>query len=864
MQMKKRIVGLVLALCCAVFSVQAQETALQETDITQDAVYQRLCAFGVLSEDDGLKYEETVTRGAFVEYLMRIGGVDTAVLVPAGDTPVFPDVPVNHSHFAAIQAAYRLGWINGVGEAFEPDVPVTQAQVCKMLLGALGYGVIAENRGGYPIGYLVLAAETGLLRGSADSGDDSVTPQVLVQLLANALDTEPLEQTAVGDEITYETSRGTTLLNRNFDIYRVDGIVDSDPYTSLLGATRTGVGHITIDGVDYTDPDGQGQALLGTAVRAYYREEAGADQRELVFASLSDRNEITTVAPQDIMRERVSSTLFVYYDQERSGVQQETLPRSATLLYNGKQTAMDASLLCPQEGQVALIDSNADGSVDVVKVTSYRVLVVDGVSPSTGTVSDKLGGESLVLDPNDKNSDVTVEIDGKRAAVSQLAEWNVVFYAESSGDGRGKKVLIASTASAEGTVEAVSEDIITVGGVEYQCSESLTVLPETGMYATFYLDPEGKIAAKQSSKDIVYGYLNVLYKAEMGGVQARIFTENNRWVTLTFQGKVKYNGQSIPAAECWEKLGGTDAGTYRQLITYRVSDGALITEINTAVRVEEPWSEEEQQLIDDNVFRLSREIASARFRLSTQSFDGDISLGGDTKIFSIPRQQDGVEAEEKDYSIVSSSSFGRDKTYTNIYAYDADELGKAKACVIVGKATEVDNSEKLSSVMVVQSVGEAVNDEGEHVYVIRGMYSQYDMKVYTRDKEVLDEIGGLQEGDVVQFAYNEQGYVVKVDVIYRAADGAQQQLLKNALYAPDTFVAGRVHRVDVGQGRIVIEYGAGAVVVLSLGKVSSVYQYDAAQAQDKTTIVSVNDVQAGDWILASARYFEIAEIVLFR
>ncbi len=864
MQMKKRIVGLVLALCCAVFSVQAQETAPQETDITQDAAYQRLCAFGVLREEDGLEYEQTVTRGAFVEYLMRIGGVDTAVLVPAGDTPVFPDVPADHSHFAAIQAAYQLGWINGVGAAFEPDAPVTQAEACKMLLGALGYGAIAENRGGYPIGYLVLAAQTGLLRGSTDSGDDSVTPQVLVQMLANALDTEPLEQTAVGDEITYETSRGTTLLNRNFDIYRVDGIVDSDPYTSLLGATRTGMGHITIDGTDYTDPDGQGQALLGTAVRAYYREEAGADQRELVFASLSDNNEITVVAPEDIVRGRVSNTQFAYYDQEHSGVQQEPLSRSVTLLYNGKQTAMDAALLCPQEGQVVLIDNNTDGSIDVVKVTSYRVLVVDGVSPSTGTVSDKLGGESLVLDPNDKNCDVAVEIDGKSAQVSQLAEWNVVFYAEADGSGRGKKTLVASTTSVEGTVEAVSEDTVTVGGVEYQCSESLAVLPEAGMYATFYLDPAGKIAAKQSSKDIVYGYLNVLYQSDMGDVQARIFTENNRWVSLTFQGKVKFNGQSIPAAECWEKLGGTDAAAYRQLITYRVNDAALITELNTAVKVEEPWSEEEQQLIDGNVFRLSREIPSARFRLSTQSFDGDISLGGDTKIFSIPQQQDGAEAEEKDFSIISSSSFGRDKTYTNIFAYDADELGKAKACVIIGKAAEVDNSQRLSSIMVVQSVGEAANGEGERIYVIRGMYSQYDMKVYTRDKEVLDGIGGLQEGDVVQFAYNEQGYVVKIDVIYRAADGAQQQFLKNALYDVNTFVAGRVHRVDVGQGRIVIEYGAGSVVVLSLEKVSSVYQHDAAQPQDKTTIVSVNDIQTGDWVLVGARYFEIAEMVLLR
>ena len=71
-----------------------------------------------------------------------------------------------------------------------------------------------------------------------------------------------------------------------------------------------------------------------------------------------------------------------------------------------------------------------------------------------------------------------------------------------------------------------------------------------GRRRSFYLDFTGKIVAKKSEKDVVYGYLNNLWKDYETGetVKAQIFTENNRWVELEFKEKFKFNGTSSNAA----------------------------------------------------------------------------------------------------------------------------------------------------------------------------------------------------------------------------------------------------------------------------------------------------------------------------
>ncbi len=62
---------------------------------------------------------------------------------------------------------------------------------------------------------------------------------------------------------------------------------------------------------------------------------------------------------------------------------------------------------------------------------------------------------------------------------------------------------------------------------------------------TFYPDSFGTLVKVNAVNLTVYGYMTLLYMTDEGEPERRIFTENNRWVTLPFAEKVSIdNGSS--------------------------------------------------------------------------------------------------------------------------------------------------------------------------------------------------------------------------------------------------------------------------------------------------------------------------------
>jgi hypothetical protein len=141
------------------------------------------------------------TRAEFVYNLDRALGVQP---VDPG-TPDFIDVPPTSPYYGYVEAAYRNGWIDGVGQGrFGPGGPLTRAAVAKIEVLALGKGAEAasledtlpafKDAGAIPawaVGYVNEAVALGLLRGESgglfDPGGDLTVAQeayVLSQLLA--------------------------------------------------------------------------------------------------------------------------------------------------------------------------------------------------------------------------------------------------------------------------------------------------------------------------------------------------------------------------------------------------------------------------------------------------------------------------------------------------------------------------------------------------------------------------------------------------------------------------------------------------------------------------------------------------------
>ena len=118
-----------------------------------------------------------------------------------------------------------------------------------------------------------------------------------------------------------------------------------------------------------------------------------------------------------------------------------------------------------------------------------------------------------------------------------------------------------------------------------------------GKSATFYQDVFGRLVDMDNDVRIVYGYLTKMAReGAFGAVQCKIFTENDRFVTLAMSSKLKFNGNTGVDALTVAQTLGWQQEEYQQLITYRVNDEAEIIELNTAQSYE-PCSEEEEQAI---------------------------------------------------------------------------------------------------------------------------------------------------------------------------------------------------------------------------------------------------------------------------
>lgn len=101
----------------------------------------------------------TVTRAEMATIVCRM--LDEADNLPS--STAFTDVPVGHWANAYVGRAAELGIVSGYGGGiFGPSDNVTYEQAVTMIVRAIGGGEAATKYGGYPDGFLTVAAEAEL------------------------------------------------------------------------------------------------------------------------------------------------------------------------------------------------------------------------------------------------------------------------------------------------------------------------------------------------------------------------------------------------------------------------------------------------------------------------------------------------------------------------------------------------------------------------------------------------------------------------------------------------------------------------------------------------------------------------------
>ncbi|MBE7025808.1 MAG: S-layer homology domain-containing protein [Ruminococcaceae bacterium] len=642
--------------------------------------------------------EGSLTRAEMATIILR--AVNMQSTAPAG--LVFSDVATNHWAYSNIAAAYQLGIINGTSATtFAPDAPVTGEQAVKMVVSALGYAVKAEAQGGYPSGYLTQASQLNLLKGVEIGGNMSRGNMAV--LLYNALDAELFLPAAYGDEVfEFETDASKTLLTYYLKAEHIVDAVSATPMMkyrdlSMRPSRKLAMDEVAVGARVLKVGNTDAQNLFGIRSDIYIRTEGDSDTATILAIIPRASVEVIDVNVQDIEKGQTNAKQFVYTD--KNGVDKKINIAGAKLFYNGYEETVTADLLTPSAGKVRLLLEN--GNCMVVIVESFKNYMVDSVNKEDNEIRLKNVAAPIILD---EMPTIFTDEQNLPLIIEDVGKYDILSIAESMSGDKVRRIY-RCYATVKGTVTECGEDEIRIGEAVYPVALPLTDgTIELGQSATFRLDFTGAVAAvdTQNNADKKYGWLtSAAVSNGLDGVpQIRVFTGEGKWEVFAFTNYVRFNGQTVASdalllpgqaqgAALWTAntaptLFDSNGNIVPQLITYKLNDAGLISELHTALNQSDPYIEPKTKY-EDNRFSMDWYWNGNRFRYAgflaefngtkdgntlkeTRSEDGYIEnvngvfLGnvytdGGTKVFMIPADL----ADEKGYVVKNMAQFNMDE-----------------------------------------------------------------------------------------------------------------------------------------------------------------------------------------------------------
>lgn len=759
MKLIKKGIALLLAImlclpalsCVAGESVQAADTQQSEFDLLKN--------IQVISED--FDPQAVVSRGQAAQMLVCLLGLQDQ----DGGQSSFADVSANDTRSGAIQTAAKFGFLNGYSDGnYYPDKAITMTQAAKMLVSALGYDFTAVQYGGYPGGYLRIAAEKGLLQGISAGQEAELTLKAMVRMFANALEIDLMEQTGFGENTQFTVTKGKNVLTEYHKIEKRKGIVTANRYTGLNYVKRLAADIVQIDGKDYLKGSTKAGDFLGQRV-VYYVNTDAPDQETLVSVTPDRSNAVYEVRDNRIS-EKTSFSQFVFTDDGGKERRMSISP-NVDILYNGiADLQPQATDLRPSSGLVKLVDSDGDDTIDVIFVESYETYVVNTVGFQNGTIVDKYNQPMLNISTKDQ-PDLICNIwrDGFADDIMFLREWDVLSVAKSKDQNFVN--LYISTDMAEGTIDAVSDTdgtrTLMVGGLEYEVAPSYEGQLRTGDQGSFFLDVLGRVAGfLQADAAVRYGYLiNAGVVSGIGGdVEMRIFDIKNTKAEFTAKAAkniridrktVKQPEEVVNLLKEAAKLSPASSGI-DQIIRYELNQENEISAVDTAYRDEALETEDSLDLT------VPRQAAGLTYKGFL--FSGAMGISGATTVLLIPEDREKISS----YQIKNRGAFSYDGSYKNLEAYDMKEDYVPKLIVQYMESSS-ESIDIYNALFLVDKIIQGINEDGDAVQMLCGIYNGKYTQVSASEAGQLDEFN-LRRGDVVVYNTNSAGEILSMKKVF--------------------------------------------------------------------------------------------------
>ena len=612
----KKLISLASAMIL-VFATVFSGTALAAfTDVDSSSKYAEaittLSKFNIINgyDDGSFKPEGLITRGEFTKIITYALGLSELKTEPKE----FSDISDHWARYN-IKTAYDKKIINGFTDGtFRPNDNVTYEQALKMVVCTLGYGDMAENQGGYPIGYHGQAAALRLTDEISGVAYTDAAPRgVIAQMVFNALEVYMKELS--GDGVNW-VATNKTLLNDYLYVKKFEGeMTGAEDYvtSNCIGVLPVGQmqvvslsnpsNYITMDFTEYTQNITDITKHLGKEITVYYRQRSLSDEPVLVVIDdETASNEEYTIKYKDIVS--ISNGIIRYYPDETSAAKSLRFEiDEISVRYNGKSVDKTAGTklrnknytsndneftgvysfedalyawLDPDSeyfiyGDVVLTDRGGDGKVDDIQINDYQTIVALR-SPSTSDyrIADKLKtGNSITLNPEEIKYSFTIIKDNKQINTTNISSNDVLLYAESLDKKlytvhvTNNKVTgkITSMSTSDGTID-INNITYTVGS---QCENYIRQKQDgkqfsTGQEVTLYTDKFGSLVFGEIATEQALPYAYIVNAYEDMGAEVCYITaycpskSTSKTETLPLKSKLFVDGRSMSATAAIEKL----------------------------------------------------------------------------------------------------------------------------------------------------------------------------------------------------------------------------------------------------------------------------------------------------------------------
>ena len=801
----KKVISSVAALTMVASSVAA--FAVDFPDVESTASYaqavQELSALDVISGyDDGTFGPDKLVTRAEITKMIVDALAERSSAEASTESTKFADVSADHWAKGYINQGVANGFIAGMSDTeFDPDANVTYVQAQKMLVSAIGYETYAQAQGGWPTGYKTYAASLDITKGISGITDSTeLTRAQVAQMIDNAMDaplcviaswktewngskTPNLEVRDGKEGRAYET-----LFTEKHDAYKVYGRVTE---TSKTGSVDTDKVTFQVEKADNFDDEEVkadspvsedmyiGDSKADNYLRTYSQaliQKNDDDEFTILSIAAAAANKSVTVASEDFDENKSTDEALYFFPAgttKGSTKYQLDTTNGVTIYINGVESSKSIAELRDyldknETASVTLQKETETGSTstsakyNTIMVSSYVTAIVDEVIDKTNETSVNFDTYSsgiqakMTVNKDDDNYTYSFKLDGKDIEAKDLQQ-NDVLNISYDTTGSFKDSSFYDVIVTRNVVDGVkctsindSKGEYTIGGTKYKAAEGMDIDVETSTEYSLYLDHFGRIAkADENSVSKNYGVLKNIYKKAGGDYMAQIITKKGT------EEEYKVDSDNVKA--------------YKSYLVKSDADGAIYDSTNKKTDaypkqvVEYSVSSSSNKITIKNGGVIAPTAADAEYKESGNKI-GSVKMADSTVILDLS------EVDTKDtYSVVSSLNDGSNYV---AYGYDKSKSDNTYRFVIITEGTSsVFNSETQLAIFNGSEVVDNDGDKTAYNLVVNGEEKQFildDDVVITGNKGETVADNAFDEGDVLVYATNSEGYISRIYSVFAA------------------------------------------------------------------------------------------------